>query len=220
MPRLPLRRVSSPRVSLSVPIPSAFVQIPFIQGFSYRCSLPPHSSAHPGYGCWLSGIDVSTQTINQSWQDPFLAIVVRHPFIPFSSDLSSSSLTSLLLCLHPDRPQPNHLGRKSRHRRLPNLSRRLHPFPNLLLPVHPRRKDRRLRSPRQRVLPAQGLDLQVLARRPTARSALGEVLGQDALDELIGFGGSILLHPSFLGPLFSTEKKSSCGCSRRASSCH
>lgn len=33
--------------------------------------------AHPGYGCWLSGIDVSTQMTNQRWQDPFLAIVVR-----------------------------------------------------------------------------------------------------------------------------------------------
>ncbi|KAL7414963.1 JAB1/Mov34/MPN/PAD-1 ubiquitin protease-domain-containing protein [Mrakia frigida] len=32
--------------------------------------------SHPGYGCWLSGIDVSTQTTNQRWQDPFLAIVI------------------------------------------------------------------------------------------------------------------------------------------------
>jgi COP9 signalosome complex subunit 5 len=32
--------------------------------------------SHPGYGCWLSGIDVSTQTMNQTFQDPFLAIVV------------------------------------------------------------------------------------------------------------------------------------------------
>ena len=33
--------------------------------------------SHPGYGCWLSGIDVSTQMTNQQFQDPFLAIVVR-----------------------------------------------------------------------------------------------------------------------------------------------
>jgi len=33
--------------------------------------------SHPSYGCWLSGIDVSTQTLNQQHQDPWLAIVVR-----------------------------------------------------------------------------------------------------------------------------------------------
>ena len=32
--------------------------------------------SHPGYGCWLSGIDVSTQSLNQGFQDPYLAIVV------------------------------------------------------------------------------------------------------------------------------------------------
>ncbi|ANB11586.1 Rri1p [Sugiyamaella lignohabitans] len=32
--------------------------------------------SHPGYGCWLSGIDVGTQSQNQQFQDPFLAIVV------------------------------------------------------------------------------------------------------------------------------------------------
>ncbi|OSX76387.1 hypothetical protein BU14_0192s0004 [Porphyra umbilicalis] len=32
--------------------------------------------SHPGYGCWLSGIDVETQRVNQQYQDPFLAIVV------------------------------------------------------------------------------------------------------------------------------------------------
>eukprot|EP00013_Stygamoeba_regulata_P022526 CAMPEP_0177653818 /NCGR_PEP_ID=MMETSP0447-20121125/13953_1 /TAXON_ID=0 /ORGANISM="Stygamoeba regulata, Strain BSH-02190019" /LENGTH=326 /DNA_ID=CAMNT_0019157329 /DNA_START=108 /DNA_END=1088 /DNA_ORIENTATION=- len=32
--------------------------------------------SHPGYGCWLSGIDVSTQMLNQSHQDPWLAIVI------------------------------------------------------------------------------------------------------------------------------------------------
>lgn len=29
-----------------------------------------------GYGCWLSGIDVSTQMLNQNFQEPFVAIVV------------------------------------------------------------------------------------------------------------------------------------------------
>ncbi|KAL8943798.1 MAG: hypothetical protein Q9211_000841 [Gyalolechia sp. 1 TL-2023] len=32
--------------------------------------------SHPGYGCWLSGIDVSTQKLQQSFQDPFLAVVI------------------------------------------------------------------------------------------------------------------------------------------------
>eukprot|EP00298_Acanthocystis_sp_HF-20_P013790 c20509_g1_i1.p1 GENE.c20509_g1_i1~~c20509_g1_i1.p1 ORF type:complete len:341 (-),score=103.55 c20509_g1_i1:10-1011(-) len=32
--------------------------------------------SHPGYGCWLSGIDCTTQNLNQQYQDPFLAIVV------------------------------------------------------------------------------------------------------------------------------------------------
>lgn len=32
--------------------------------------------SHPGYGCWLSGIDVSTQMTNQQYQEPFLAVVI------------------------------------------------------------------------------------------------------------------------------------------------
>jgi len=32
--------------------------------------------SHPGYGCWLSGIDVSTQHNQQLYQDPFLAVVI------------------------------------------------------------------------------------------------------------------------------------------------
>ncbi|OLL23068.1 COP9 signalosome complex subunit 5b [Neolecta irregularis DAH-3] len=32
--------------------------------------------SHPGYGCWLSGIDVNTQFQNQQFQDPWLALVV------------------------------------------------------------------------------------------------------------------------------------------------
>jgi len=33
--------------------------------------------SHPGYGCWLSGIDVGTQMLNQQFQEPFVAIVVK-----------------------------------------------------------------------------------------------------------------------------------------------
>ena len=32
--------------------------------------------SHPGYGCWLSGIDVNTQMTQQTFQDPFLAVVI------------------------------------------------------------------------------------------------------------------------------------------------
>lgn len=32
--------------------------------------------SHPGYGCWLSGIDVDTQNTHQSFQDPFVAVVI------------------------------------------------------------------------------------------------------------------------------------------------
>ena len=32
--------------------------------------------SHPGYGCWLSGIDVQTQALYQQTQEPFLAVVI------------------------------------------------------------------------------------------------------------------------------------------------
>ena len=32
--------------------------------------------SHPGYGCWLSGIDVRTQETYQQFQDPFVAVVI------------------------------------------------------------------------------------------------------------------------------------------------
>ena len=41
--------------------------------------------SHPGYGCWLSGIDVDTQMQNQQYQDPFVAIVVRMISFPNES---------------------------------------------------------------------------------------------------------------------------------------
>ena len=30
--------------------------------------------SHPGYGCWLSGIDVQTQMLYQQHQEPFVAV--------------------------------------------------------------------------------------------------------------------------------------------------
>ena len=44
--------------------------------------------SHPGYGCWLSGIDVNTQMNNQKFTDPFVAVVVRRHL----SDLRSAAL--------------------------------------------------------------------------------------------------------------------------------
>ena len=32
--------------------------------------------SHPGYGCWLSGIDVATENTQQTFSDPFLAVVI------------------------------------------------------------------------------------------------------------------------------------------------
>lgn len=32
--------------------------------------------SHPGYGCWLSGIDVGTQSAQQTWSDPYCAVVI------------------------------------------------------------------------------------------------------------------------------------------------
>ncbi|KAG7927089.1 hypothetical protein KL925_002460 [Ogataea polymorpha] len=32
--------------------------------------------SHPGFGCWLSGIDVKTQELNQGFQDPYVAVVI------------------------------------------------------------------------------------------------------------------------------------------------
>lgn len=32
--------------------------------------------SHPGYGCWLSGIDVETQKTQQTFMDPFVAVVI------------------------------------------------------------------------------------------------------------------------------------------------
>lgn len=42
--------------------------------------------SHPGYGCWLSGIDVNTQMTNQKFQDPFVAVVVSQVHRELSFD--------------------------------------------------------------------------------------------------------------------------------------
>lgn len=47
--------------------------------------------SHPGYGCWLSGIDVSTQMLNQTHQEPFLAIVVRRSGVGYACPPTNQS---------------------------------------------------------------------------------------------------------------------------------
>ena len=73
--------------------------------------------SHPGYGCWLSGIDVNTQMNNQKFQDPFVAVVVRDLLYPHCQDRSPH------ICIQfPDRPQPHDLRWQSRYWRVSNLS--------------------------------------------------------------------------------------------------
>lgn len=48
----------------------------FVQELGQQENVIGWYHSHPGYGCWLSGIDVSTQMINQQGQDPFLAVVI------------------------------------------------------------------------------------------------------------------------------------------------
>jgi COP9 signalosome complex subunit 5 len=57
--------------------------------------------SHPGYGCWLSGIDVNTQMNNQQFQDPFVAVVVSTTF--------QSSCPRYGQHHTPDRPEPYYL---------------------------------------------------------------------------------------------------------------
>lgn len=72
-----------PRISpwtFEVPyVPNEFHWHQIIQALSMSfMGVRQHSAASIGdtLGCWLSGIDVSTQMLNQNFQDPFVAIVV------------------------------------------------------------------------------------------------------------------------------------------------
>lgn len=67
---------------------------------------------HPGYGCWLSGIDVNTQMNQQQHNDPYLAVVV-----------STSVACAEYLLRHPDRPEQNSLGWQGRHWGVQDVSR-------------------------------------------------------------------------------------------------
>ena len=54
--------------------------------------------SHPGYGCWLSGIDVDTQMTNQKYQEPFVAIVVSRR-VSCDTHVTDYSTRSILLGL-------------------------------------------------------------------------------------------------------------------------
>jgi len=116
--------------------------------------------SHPGYGCWLSGIDVSTQLLNQQYQEPWLAIVVSRWSL-CCADVVVSVADSSRCC--PDRPEQDHLGRQSRNRRLPNLPQKLQTPGRRTerIPDHPAIQNRRLWCARESVLPARDFHVQV-----------------------------------------------------------
>ncbi len=75
--RLPVEGTET-RVNAGEQAMEYMVQFTELNELTSASSLPVcgwyHS--HPGYGCWLSGIDVDTQYLYQQHQDPFIAIVI------------------------------------------------------------------------------------------------------------------------------------------------
>ncbi|RCK58780.1 COP9 signalosome complex subunit 5 [Candida viswanathii] len=72
--------------------------------------------SHPGYGCWLSGIDVSTQSLNQGFQDPYLAIVVD----PVRT-LKSGKVDIGAFRTYPENHKPNKDGGSGGSKKVGNL---------------------------------------------------------------------------------------------------
>jgi COP9 signalosome complex subunit 5 len=64
--------------------------------------------SHPGYGCWLSGIDVNTQMNNQKFQDPFVAVVVRKKK---GTHIIPPPTIEMPIYPSADRPKPHNLSR-------------------------------------------------------------------------------------------------------------
>jgi proteasome lid subunit RPN8/RPN11 len=128
--------------------------------------------SHPGYGCWLSGIDVNTQMNNQKFTDPFVAVVVCRCFLVLFG--------AILMTRCADRPEPHDLCRTRRYRRLSHLSCRLFSSQCLGIGIskHPAQQDRGLWRPRKSILFVGSADLQVEPGHRIARSAVEQVLGQ------------------------------------------
>lgn len=114
--------------------------------------------SHPGYGCWLSGIDVSTQMLNQNFQDPFVAIVVD----PVRT-ISAGKVNLGAFRTYPKVSRLVHPGTDRCHRRFPPR------FPGLQasgrgplgVPDHPAQQNRGLRRPLQVLLLPRGFLLQI-----------------------------------------------------------
>jgi len=61
--------------------------------------------SHPGYGCWLSGIDVNTQMNNQTYMEPWLAIVVDPKRTMSSGKVDIGAFRTFPRDYTPDGPQ-------------------------------------------------------------------------------------------------------------------
>lgn len=100
--------------------------------------------SHPGYGCWLSGIDIATQRLQQA-AGPFVAIVVKplflHEAIVYLSVCLSHSFSMVLICT--DRSKEDYHSWESGYRRFPRLSCQLHSSQcrRIRIPAHPSFQD-------------------------------------------------------------------------------
>ena len=63
--------------------------------------------SHPGYGCWLSGIDVATQASNQSYSEPFLAIVIDPDRTISAGKVEIGAFRTYPESYKPENPQPD-----------------------------------------------------------------------------------------------------------------
>ena len=63
--------------------------------------------SHPGYGCWLSGIDVATQASNQSYSEPFLAIVIDPDRTISAGKVEIGAFRTYPENYKPENPQPD-----------------------------------------------------------------------------------------------------------------
>lgn len=70
--------------------------------------------SHPGYGCWLSGIDVSTQVTQQTFSDPFLAVVIDPDRTISAGKVEIGAFRS-----YPDNYKPPHTGGDDGYQTIP-----------------------------------------------------------------------------------------------------
>jgi len=70
--------------------------------------------SHPGYGCWLSGIDVSTQATQQTFSDPFLAVVIDP-----DRTISAGKVEIGAFRTYPDNYKPPNAGQDDGYQTIP-----------------------------------------------------------------------------------------------------